>query len=289
MSVELMNSEQGSSELDNPDPGIGSGQESGTDNPGVSGQFQDIDSLEKYRYQGRPLKEWESGYMRQQDYTQKTQSLAQERRFVDNLSADLDRVRDNPSLAEQFRGIYPEKFHAYLRYVLQNSQSTPQRTGNEVGQTGRQTEGQNARLDPAQERRIAQLESVIRDQAVSTIQAELDQKFKGLSQKYPFADEEAVIARAQALLGKMQEQDPMNQNLKISDKQWDALWKSQHERAHQLSEAQYQQKVKAQLATNKKASDTGGGGGIPGQAPRKFKTIKEASEQALKDIEAGTY
>ena len=247
-----------------------------------SGQPQEIDSLDRYRYQGRPLKDWESGYMRQQDYTQKTTQIAQERRFFDNLSIDLDRVKQNPALAEQFRSIYPEKFHAYLRYVQSENSSPNSQNGSSPQQQ------QYGRLDPAMEQRIMQLEKGFRDKEVAAISADLDRKFEKLSLKYPHADEEAVVARAQALLMKMKEMNPGAQ-VEISEKQWDALWKSQHDRAYGLSDAQYRKQVQNQIQVNKKNSDPAGkGGGIPGQAPRQFKTIKEATAAALSDIESGS-
>lgn len=250
------------------------------------GQLVNIDTPDRYRYKGRNLNEWESGYMRQQDYTSKTQALAQERRFVDNLSHDLERVRSNPQMAEQFRSIYPEKYHGYLRYVLENSNQNPQQQ-----QQTREgsSQSQYARLDPAMEMRVNQLEAGFREREVAAISAELDSKFASLATKYPFADEEAVVARAQALLSKMKENDPLNQNLKISDKQWDALWKGQNDRAYGLSDTQYKKKVDSQIKANRKGSDTGKGGGLPGQAPRQYKTIKEATNAALADIEAGTF
>ena len=248
------------------------------------GQPVDLDSLARYRYQGRNLKDWESGYMRQQDYTQKTQALAQERRFMENLAVDLDRVKQSPHLAEQFRQIYPQKYHAYLRYVAQETQAQPQAPGQYGQQPGQPS---YARLDPAMEQRIAMLESSFKEREVAAIQAELDSKFKTLSEKYPFADEEAVVARAQALLAKMKEMDPTRDH-RINDKQWDALWKSQNDRSYGLSDAQYKKHVQAQLKQAKKSADVSAGGGTPGHPPRQFRTLKEATAQALADADDGT-
>lgn len=249
------------------------------------GQPVDLDSLARYRYQGRNLKDWESGYMRQQDYTQKTQALAQERRFMENLAVDLDRVKQSPHLAEQFRQIYPQKYHAYLRYVASETQAQPQMPG-QYGQQPGMNQSQYARLDPAMEQRIAMLESSFKEREVAAIQAELDAKFKTLQEKYPHADEEAVVARAQALLAKMKEMDPTRDH-RINDKQWDALWKSQHDRSYGLSHAQYQKQVQAQLKQAKKSADVPAGGGSPGHPPRQFRTLKEATAQALADADDG--
>lgn len=242
----------------------------------------EIDNPDRYRYQGRTLKDWESGYMARQDYTQKTQALAQDRRYFDNLSYDLDRVRANPQLAEQFRQIYPEKFHPYLRYVLsENSRPYSPPSG--------QPQGQYSRLDPAYEARIASIESEITQNKVAAITVELDRKFEKLRQQYPYADEEAVVARAQALIAKMKEMNP-GAKIQINDKQWDALWKSQHDRVYALSDAQYKKQVQNQIQANKKNADPArGGGGLTGQPPRQFRTIKEATTQALADIEAGSF
>lgn len=246
---------------------------------GQAPQIVDITDPARYRYEGRPLKEWQSGYMRQQDYTAKTQAYAQERRYVENLHIDLERVKANPQLAEQFRQIYPEKYHAYLRLI---ESGTPRPTANP--QTPQQ---QYAQLDPRFVAEFNQMKESQRQREVQAISAELDNVYQKYQQKYPFADDEAVTARAQALFQKLKEQDPMNPNVRISDKQWDALWKSQNERAQKLAEDRYKTQVKAQLEASRKGSSAGGGGGVPGQAPREFKNLKEATQAAMRDIESG--
>jgi hypothetical protein len=87
----------------------------------------------------------------------------------------------------------------------------------------------------------------------------------------------------------MKEMDPLNGNITISDKQWDALWKSTNDRVYQLSDSRYKDQVKRQIQAGRSSADTGRGGGIPGQAPRQFKTMKEATAAALADIESGTF
>lgn len=264
------------------EPSIDSAQTDSTQT--AAEQPIEIDNPDRYRYQGRSLKDWENGYMRQSDYTQKTTQIAQERKYYDNLSVDLDRVRSNPHLAEQFRSIYPEKFHGYLRYVLENSTQSPQSPNAQS-----MTQSQYARLDPNMEMRINQLEKNFRDREVAAISAELDNKFRTLGQKYPFADEEACVARGQALLAKMREADPLNPNVRISDKQWDAIWKGVHDRNYKISDTNYKKQVQAQVQANRKSSDVGRGGGNPGQAPRQFKTVKEATAAALQDIDSGIF
>jgi hypothetical protein len=248
------------------------------------GQVVEITDPDRYRYNGRSIKEWDSGYMRQQDYSTKTQALAQERKFYDNLDVDLERVKADPRLAEQFKQIYPEKFHAYLRYVMGETQRQPN-----AATQGQPTQPQFAQLDPRLQAKINQLVEGNRQAEVKAISAELDNIYKTMSAKYPYADEEAVTARAQVLFAKLKEQDPLNPNIRISEKQWEALWKSQHERSYGLADSQYKKQVKSQIEASRKGSDAGGGGGIPGTAPRQYKTIKEATAQALADIELGSF
>ncbi len=247
----------------------------------ANGQFVDITEPNRYRYNGRSVKDWDSGYMRQQDYTSKTQALAQERRYFDNLAIDLERVKSNPQLADQFRQVYPEKYHAYLRFIPSGNPQAPQQQGQ------RPEQQQYAQLDPRFVAEFNQMKDAARQREVQAISSELDNVYAKYSKTYPFADEEAVTARAQALFAKLKEQDPTNPNIRISEKQWDALWKSQNERAHKLADTQYKNQVKAQLEASRKGSSAGGGGGVPGQAPRQFKTIKEASAAAHADIENG--
>ena len=127
----------------------------------AAGQVVDITDPDRYRYNGRPVKDWASGYMRQQDYTSKTQEIAQERKYYENLHYDLDKVRQDPALAEQFKQIYPEKFHAYLRFI---QQGTPSQT--QSPQQQQQAAQQFARLDPRTQAAVDRLIS-------TTQQAEL--------------------------------------------------------------------------------------------------------------------
>ncbi len=245
---------------------------------------QDITDADRSRYEGRTVKELYSGYMRQQDYSSKTQQIAQERKYYDNLQYDLDKVRQDPALVEQFKQVYPEKFHAYLRLVSQGTPSQPPQAPQGQQQAGQQF----ARLDPKTQATIDRLLTTTQQSELKAINAEIDQVFGKMTTKYPYADEEACIARGQALLQVLKKNDPLNPDLKITEQQWDAIWKSQHERGFQLADGQYKKTVKAQIEASRKGADAGGGGGIAGQAPRQHKTIKEATAQALADIELGT-
>ena len=232
-----------------------------TGEPQEQPSIYDLDSAEKFKWQGREwtTKELQSAYMAHSDYTRKTQALAEERKFYDNLSVDLEAVKSNPALIQEFKRVYPERFHSYLNYVQEKQ---PQLQA----QTNQQS------IDTKFVERVERLEKGIHEREVAAIEAELDAKFKQYSDKYPMADEEAVIARAQALI---------NRGEKITDQTWDNLWKSVHERNQSLADKYYSEKVKQQKTASAKAKDVGSGGGTVGRAPHLPKTIKQATDDLL--------
>ena len=232
-----------------------------------SNPVTELESLERFKYAGREMtaKDLQGMIMMQSDYTRKTQAIAEERKYYENLQSDLDAVKANPQLAAQFKELYPEKFHKFLGYV--HSEKPAQAAA---------TQG----VDPRIQERLDKYDQIVKEfeaQKLEAINAQLDAKFSALSKKYPFADEEAVVARAQALLDKGQ---------KVTDEVWDNLWKSVHERSQKLW-AEHQKKMgNEQKTANLKGRDIGHGGGTPGQAPKLPRSIKEASKMLM---ESGDY
>lgn len=230
----------------------------------------ELEKLEKFSYAGREMtaKDLQSMVMMQSDYTRKTQAIAEERKYYENLQSDLDAVKSNPTLMAQFKQVYPEKFHKFLGYVASDKP------------VQEQVQQQSGVLDPKIQERLDKYDQIAKEweeQKISAINAQLDAKFGELTKKYPYADEEAVIARAQALLDKGE---------KLTDSVWDTLWKSVHDRSQKLwSDHQKSLNTKQQSA-NSKGRDIGHGGGTPGQAPKVPKSIKEASKMLM---ESGEY
>lgn len=232
-----------------------------------SQDFVDLDSVSKFRFGGKEWtpKEFQGAYMMQADYTRKTQQLAEERKYFDNLNADLAAVKQNPTLEAKFREIYPAKYHAYLDYVAQKKEAQ----GNQNNQQNYQ---QN---DPAYMRRFEALEADMNARKVEAINAELDARFKTLSERYPLADEEAAIARAQALHSK---------GIQLTDTVWDKVWKEVSDKNMERFKKYGSEQVNKQKTANQKGKDAAPGGGIPGQAPKRPRTIKEASAYALEEM-----
>lgn len=229
----------------------------------------DLESVQKFRFGGKEWtpKEFQGAYMMQADYTRKTQQLAEERKYFDNLNADLAAVKSNPALEAKFREVYPAKYHAYLDYVAQKQQA-------QTGQNGQQSQYGN--IDPEFKRRFDMLEADMNTRKVEAINAELDARFKTLSEKYPLADEEAAIARAQALHSK---------GVQLTDKVWDQVWKAVSDKNESVFKKYGAAQVNKQKTANQRGKDAAPGGGIPGQAPKRPKTIKEASALALEELQ----
>lgn len=236
----------------------------------------DLEKLERFMYQGKEWtpKDLQSAIMRQADYTQKTQALSEERKYFDNLEHDLRAVRENPQLAEEFKRVYPDKFHSYLEYAAPNTQGQPQ--GPQGQPPGAATQFQlppevQAKLDS-----IDKLQKAWTEQEVEKTQAQLDAIFDRFGKKYELADERNVTALAI---------DLHRQGVKLDDAQWEKIFADDHKRHEQRYESRYQAKVKEWKETNKRAADAGPGGGTPGQAPKKL-SFAEATEEAIKNLQA---
>lgn len=242
-----------------------------------SSSIFDLDKAEKVMFQGQEwsLKDLKNAFLRQSDYTKKTQELAQERKFAENLSYDLESVFDNPELAEKFKEIYPEKYHAQLDRILQLRDRY-----NEQNQTSSQT---NSGLDPQSIQKLiekavtSRVNPIIQDytnKETAAIEAKLEALANKYSQTYDLADEEKVLSAAQALVDKGE---------KLTDQAWEKLWKDDHERTKKTFESYSKKQFEQQKQANAKSRDIAKGGGTPGQAPKR-ETFKEATERAIREL-----
>ena len=261
----------------------------GTSTPESAPNLIDLDQVEKFKYQGkeRDLDWLKKETMRHSDYTRKSQELAKsrnefqkEQKFYENLAIDIRNVLRNPSMVDKFKEVYPQKFHSYLEYYqdLMDGSTTP-------------TQGQNkVAADPRLLSQIEQLKGEVGQvkgfyhaQEVAAAEAELDQVYSKMSEKYPYADQGAVTTKAMALLEQLKAQGEPVDKQKIGPRQWDMMFKTEHERVKKIAEAKYKDEVKKQQQSNRAAKDTAAGGGTPGQAPVR-RTFKEATEDAIRDL-----
>jgi hypothetical protein len=248
----------------------------------VDGKVYTVDELKKMM-------------LRHDDYTKKTQALAETRKkteadqkkaeaegkYASNFAADIERVLANPNLESDFMQIYPKKYQiAYQR--IKNA-----RTGISQGQ-GEQ--GQTFTRDPAMqdvlrtlqdwEQKMSSFEEKVLQAETEKEEARLNAVFSTLQTKYDLGDESAnanlhdlVIARAQAL-----DRDPTQEDL-------ETLYKNGYEVWNRAVKSGGSKAFKDQKEANKKASDVATGGGIATGAPVVNKTFKDARKAMTAALE----
>jgi len=242
----------------------------------VEQAIHDLEKLGKFKFEGQEwtAKDLRDAILRQKDYTQKTQALSkdresfsQEQKFYENLYQDLNSVKNNPQLAQEFIKIYPEKFHSYLKQILEEDQN--------------QTQSQNVQkpqqqqFDVDREARMQKLEKFYQDQEVAKNEAMISQTVEKFSKKYPDALKEVVIGRVY---------EAHNRGEQINDDTWETAFKTVDAQMKDMWKAKYGEMVKQQTEVNKKSQDVPSGGGTIGRAPAKFNKFSDITENAIRDL-----
>lgn len=225
-----------------------------------------LESVLKFKFGDR---EWTPEQLRKSilmhsDYTKKTQAVAEKQKYWDNLDYDLENVRSNPQLRDQFLQTYPKEFHKYLR---DNNQQQSQQTQSQNSQLPQEILQKLSKVD--------ELSSYITEQQVKAHEANIDAKFSTLSKKYPDGIEDVVLARAQAL---------MDRGTFVTDEVWEKLWKKSHEDVGSRFEARQKQTLQTQRTANLQAKGPASGGGTPTGAPIKARSLKDATELAVRQL-----
>lgn len=234
----------------------------------------DLEKMDKFKLDGQEwtLKDLKAAIMRQKDYTQKTMSLSEERkslqeekRFYENLAWDLDKVKANPALANEFVRVYPKQFHKYAEEYL--------KAQNESQQQSVQGQKPQPQVDVQTLSRLDQLEKVFQAQEVQKNEKLIEQTMAKLSEKYPDAAnfKEMVLGRAfEAHSG----------GVTLTDEVWENIYKQVNSEVEGLLKAKYGNLVKKQTEANAKARDVGVGGGTAGRAPVKFTRFDDLAKHA---------
>lgn len=230
----------------------------------------DLDKVEKFTYGGKEwtAKELQSAIMMNADYTRKTQALAEERKYVDNLQADLEAIKMYPQLADKFREVYPEKYHAYLNYVLKDQDTS------QITQVSQSNKAQYLPIDPTIMNRFETIEKHFFDQEVKAASANIDNIYSKMTAKYSMADERTVTATAQALLESKEN---------LTSELWEKIFKDDHDRNKQRYDSYYKGLVDKQQKSSKVARDIGPGGGTAEKSGKKL-NFKEATEMAINEL-----
>lgn len=258
---------------------------------GDSSQVLDLTQTEKFMWEGKEMtpQELRSSMLRQQDYTKKTQQAAEERRqyleerrrfeeerqsyqsqreqsekYESNLEADIQHVLGDPSKEAKFKEIYPEKYHQALEKALVQAFGDRNSPDGEVKSLKQQLKTIQDRFQMQdQERAKTAFESDVKQNAEI-----LDSAISRLSTKYPSADEESVLARAEYIASSFKKDQSFANNF---SQLMEKLYKENHDFHEKRYQQIYTQKVNQQKQANTKAKDVGRGGATPGAAPQKMK------------------
>lgn len=248
----------------------------------------ELDKLERFKFNGKEYtpQDLKKDFLRQQDYTKKTQALARQReqyeqaqedkKFATNFVADLRKVYQNPSLEKEFYNIYPVEYHEALKDALEVLRA---KNGESSGQNQNQSQSvvqqKSQQIDPYLAHRIDKIEKSFHEQEVAKNQTMIDSDISKFSQKYKYANTKEVVANLFETIsaGAKYSAELVEQSFKISDKS-----------ARDLAKRIYSEQVKEQTSANNKARDVDSGGGTVGRAPRTFKSISEATKQAAEDL-----
>lgn len=225
-----------------------------------------LDSLSEFEFQGEKFTpdRFQEVYQGYKSYGEKVKQSQAEERYWANLDTDIESVLADPNLAEKFKSIYPEKFHRVLDRVLGSNKSTQQTPG--------LPKEYMAKLS-----KVDQLEHSIQQMAVEAANAKLDAILPKLYDKYPLANEDQVLARAEAML---------SQGMKLNDAAWERIAKESHEHVSKKADAYYKKQLQAQQEKGQLGKDAPAGGQPAGRAPQKPRTFDEAREAALAHLKS---
>lgn len=244
----------------------------GLEKSAVSQAIAELDKMDKFKLDGQEwtLKDLKAAIMRQKDYTQKTQSLSEERKtlqeekkFHENLAWDLQKMRDNPALANEFVKVYPQAFHKYAEAFLKTN-NQPQ---------GQQNVQQQPQVDVQLLSRVNTLEKFYQEQEVQKHEQAIEQTMTEMSAKYPDAANfrEMVLGRAF---------EAQSRGTVLDKDTWETIFKQVDQEVSGVLKAKYSSLVKKQTEAHKKSQDVGAGGGAVGRAPVKFTKFDDLAKHA---------
>lgn len=249
--------------------------------PAEAQAIADLSKFQKFTLDGKELTldQLRKERMLQADYSRKTQELAKQRqdteKFESNVWADLEKVKRNPQLAQEFKRLYPAKYHTALRFVQQ---------GGDPAQATQQQQG----LPPELEERFNRYDQFIDETSRAKVEAEQQaleanlQTFEtNLLKKYPKADVIAAYTFAENAKAKLEQETGQKMSPKdLNEKFMEPFFKAAHENQVKLFNQWQKEMAKQARDTHRVASDTGRGGGTPGGAPSKMR-LKDVADHIL--------
>jgi len=240
-----------------------------------SPEIVDLGKLERFVYDGeeRDSKWLKSAIMRQADYSRKTATMAQERKYSDNLPYDLKKLVSEPWRIDEFKKTYPEKYHVYLDFINSKQQDNPKSAQKNVSQYPDEIQ------DALKE--ISSFRNEIRQEKLSAFETNLNSIYTENSKQYPHAGrfQKAVTTEALAFLDQKKQDALLNgedpNKVTISKREWGLLFKSVDDELKSMIEAGKKETFSKQRMLNEKGKDIGAGGGTPSHGRKEF-TGKDA-------------
>lgn len=228
-----------------------------------------LDSLSEFEFQGEKmtpdrLQEVMQGFKTLSERQKQSQS---EDRYWANLDIDLESVLADPNLAQRFKSIYPEKFHKIVDRLL-------------AGQSPQQAQSPQSQLPKeylAKLSKVDHLEQTLQQMAIESANAKLDAILPKLYEKYPLANEDQVLAKAESML---------SQGMKMTDAVWERIAKESHEGQRKKSDSYYKSQLQTQIDKGQAGRDAGPGGSAPGKAPQKLRTFDDAREAMIAELKS---
>jgi hypothetical protein len=249
----------------------------------------DLDKVEqRFRLNG---KEWEKkdlldSLLRQDDYTRKSQALAEQRKYATNFPFDMAKVMSGQATIEQFASVYskaPELIRI-ARQMVGGSQEKPTSSRTEEKGNPEVEKLLEAKLSPVLEYINSQKERETQA-AIDTAKVELDSIFSEMEKKFPDANSELVNSRLLAAL--QAGHDVVDENGKFKKNVIERLFEKNQSEITERYAKRYGEQVKKQKEANSRGIDAGKGGGVPGSAPQKARNLKDVRALLETDIAAG--
>lgn len=226
-------------------------------------EILDLDKLERVRWGGKEwsIKDLQNATLRQEDYSRKTAEVKKQENFARNYIYDLRTVLTNPNRLDEFKKVYPKEYVQMVEEELKLRGNANQPKP-EVSPA--------SKPDPRFDEMYGEFQEWkenLRQSTVEKDKAWLENQIEVHSKKYDMADVETVLARAQVV---------ESSGERVTEKVMEKLFKDLHDKTQERWEKKYQAMNSKQKAKSEAGKDIGPGGAIPGQAPVKPKSMKEA-------------
>lgn len=235
----------------------------------------ELERIERFKFQGKEYTPKELGTLLQREqeqtkaFTQKMQALAEERKqwessrsanqkFDDALAYDLEKVRQNPQLAQEFIRTYPESYHRHLRAVL--GSTSPSQSS---------TQGQ-PHVPVELMSQVEQLRSYVHAQEVAKAEGEIERDLTKALSQFKYASRKEVLADVFEFHNSLPADSTTGRKPSVPYEIWTKAAEASHNDRVEWGKTYQKDLQQQQKQANAKARDVGAGGGTPGQAPQKF-------------------